>query len=77
MPLSIEIYVLCNILAMCMDVTETYDDMMGLRLILYMCKAEKTHLVDRVEIRGYEFNEQLQTYYKSKELTFVDFFKEV
>ena len=30
-----------------------------------MYKAEKPHLDDRVEIRGYEFNEQLQTYYKS------------
>ena len=52
--LSIEIYVLCNSLAMCMDITETYDDMIGLRLllyILYMCKAEKRHLSDRVEIR--------------------------
>ena len=52
MPLSIEIYVLCNSLAMCMGITETYDDMIGLRLRLYMCKAEKPHLGDRVEIRG-------------------------
>ena len=52
MSLSIEIYVLCNILAMCMDITETYDDMICLRLLLYICKAEKTHLGDRVEIRG-------------------------
>ena len=51
-PLSIEIYVLCNSLAMCMDITETYDDMIGLRLFLYMCKAETPHLGDRVEIRG-------------------------
>ena len=51
----IEMYVLCNSLAMCMDITETYDAMIGLRLLLYMyiiCKAEKTHLGDRVEIRG-------------------------
>ena len=48
---------------MCMDIAETYDD---------KCRAEKTHLGDRVE-----FNEQLQTYCKSKELTFVDFLKEV
>ena len=40
--LSIEIYVPCKCLAMCMDITETYDDMRGLRLILYMCKAEDT-----------------------------------
>ena len=54
---------------MCMDITATYyDDMIGLRLLLYMCKAEKKHLDDRVEIRGgydYEFYKQLQTYYKS------------
>ena len=52
MPLSIEIYVLCNSVAMCMDVTETYNDMIGLPLFLFMCKAEKPHLGDRVEIRG-------------------------
>ena len=42
----------CNSFAMCMDITETYDDMIGLRLLLYMCKAEKIHLGDRVDIRG-------------------------
>ena len=52
MPLSIDIYVLCNSLALCMDITETYDDTIGLRLLLYMCKAEKTHLGDRVKIKG-------------------------
>ena len=52
MPLSIDISVLCNSLAMCMGITETYDDMIGLQLLLYMCKAEKTYLGDRVEIRG-------------------------
>ena len=51
-PLSIEMHFLCNSLAMCMDITETYDDMIGIRLLLYMCKAEKTHLGDRVDIRG-------------------------
>ena len=64
MPLSIEIYVLCNTLAMCMDITETYDDMIGLRLLLYMCKAEKTHLGE-LKLGGYDFNEHLQPYYKS------------
>ena len=44
MPLSIELYVFCNSLAMCMAITETYDDMIGLRLLLYMFKAEKPHL---------------------------------
>ena len=62
-PLSIEIYVLCNSLAMCMDITETYNDMINLRLLLYMCKAEKINLGDRVEIRG--FMNLMQTYYKS------------
>ena len=52
MPLSIEIYVLCSSLAKCMDITETYDYMIGLRLLSYICKAEKAHLGDRVEIRG-------------------------
>ena len=47
-----EIYFLCNSLAMCMDITETYDDMIGLRLLLYMCKTEKTHLGDIVDFRG-------------------------
>ena len=51
-PLKIEIYVLCNSLARCLDITETYDDMIGLRLLLYLCKAEKPHLDDQVEIRG-------------------------
>ena len=51
MPLSIEICVLCNSLVMCMDITETYDNMIGLWLLLYMRKAEKTHLGDRAEIR--------------------------
>ena len=53
MPIGIEIYVLCtcNSLAMCMDISETYDDIVCLRLLLYMCKAEKTHLGDRVDIR--------------------------
>ena len=37
---------------MCMDITETYDDMIGLWLLLYMCKAEKTHSGDRVDIKG-------------------------
>ena len=37
---------------MCMDITETYHDMIGLWLLLFMRKAEKTHLGDRVEIRG-------------------------
>ena len=34
------------------EITEIYDDVIGLLLLLYMCKAEKTHLDDRVEIKG-------------------------
>ena len=56
MPLSIEIYVLCNSLPMGMEITESNYDIIGLRLLLYMCKAEKTHLGDGVERRGYELN---------------------
>ena len=54
MPLSTEIhvYVLCNSVAMCMEIIETYNDMIGLPLLLYMCKAEKPHLTDRDEIKG-------------------------
>ena len=48
----IEIYVLCNSVAMRMDITETYNDMTGLPLLLRTCNAEKPHLGDRVEIRG-------------------------
>ena len=33
-------------------ITETYNDMIDLLLLLYTCKAEKTHLDDRVETRG-------------------------
>ena len=50
--IGIEIYALCNSVAVRMDITETYDDMIGLRLRLYMCKAKKTHLGDRVDIMG-------------------------
>ena len=49
MPLSIEIYVLCNSLAMCMDITETYDDM----------KRQKRHIkVTELKLGVYEFNEE-------------------
>ena len=34
-----------------MDITETYHNIICLRLLLYMCKAEKTHLDNRVDIR--------------------------
>ena len=54
MPLSIKIYVLCNSLAI--EINETYDDMIGLRLLLYMCKAESHIYVKELKLRGYEFN---------------------
>ena len=47
------IFVLCNISAMCTEMTKTYDIMIGLRQLLCMCKAEKTQLNDRVAIGGF------------------------
>ena len=44
--------------------TLTYEDMFGLRQLVYICKAEKTYLNDKVVIGGYVFNEVLQTNYK-------------
>ena len=37
---------------MCTEIMKTYDDMIGLRQLLYICKAEKTDLNDKVVIRG-------------------------
>ena len=48
-----EILVLCNISAMCTEITKTYDIMIGLRQLLYMCKAEKTQLNDGVAFGGF------------------------
>ena len=62
---------------MCMDITDTYDDTIGLRLLLYMCKAEKTHLDDRVEIRGLWIERTVADILQKLGLTFVDFLKEV
>ena len=53
MKWTTEIFVLCNISAMCTKMTKTYDIMIGLRQFLYMCKAEKTQLNDRVAIGGF------------------------
>ena len=47
------IFVLCNISTMCIEMTKTYDIMIGLRQLLCMCKAEKTQLNDRVAIGGF------------------------
>ena len=44
------IFVLCNISAMCTEMTKTYDIMIGLRQFLCMYKAEKTQSNDRVAI---------------------------
>ena len=41
-----------------------YDDMIGLWQLLYICKAEKTHLNDEIVLGVYVFNELLQTNYK-------------
>ena len=46
------IFVLCNISAMCTELTKAYDIMIGLGKLLCMCKAEKTQLNDRVAIGG-------------------------
>ena len=50
---TIKIFVLSNISAMCTKMTKIYDIMIGLRQLLYMCKAEKTPLNDRVAIWGF------------------------
>ena len=44
--------------------TNIHDDMIGLLQLLYICKAEKTHLNDKVVLGGLCFNELLQTNYK-------------
>ena len=57
------IFVLCNISALCTEMTKTHDIMIGLRQLLCMCKAEKTQLNDRVATGVPVFNELLQTKY--------------
>ena len=37
---------------MCTEMTKTYDDRIGLRQLLYICKAEKIPLNDKVVIGG-------------------------
>ena len=51
-----EIFVLSNISAVCTEMTKTYDILIGLRQLLYMCKAEKAPLNDRVAIGGVLFS---------------------
>ena len=50
MTWTAEIFVVCNISTMCSEMTKAYIIMIGLRQLLYMCKAEKTQLNDRVAI---------------------------
>ena len=47
------IFVLCNISAMCTEMTKTYDIMIGLRQLLSISKTEKTQLNDRVATGGF------------------------
>ena len=47
------IFVLCNISAMCTEMTKTYDIMIGLWQLLCISKAEKTQLNDRFAVRGF------------------------
>ena len=55
-----EIFVLCNISAIWTELTKTYDDMIGLRQHLYMCKAEKKQMTG-LQMGFSVFNELLQT----------------
>ena len=48
-----EIFVLCSISSICTEMTKTNDIMIGLRQLLYMCKAETIQLNDRVAIGGF------------------------
>ena len=48
-----EIFVLCNISAMCTEMTKAYDIMIGLRQLLFMLKAKRTQLNDRIETGGF------------------------
>ena len=48
-----EIFVFCNISAMCTEMTKTNDIMIGLRQLLHMYKTEKTKLNDRVPIGSF------------------------
>ena len=57
------IFVLCNISAMCTEMTKTYDIMIGLRQLLCLCKAEKTQLNEELQLEVSVFNELLQTKY--------------
>ena len=49
---------------MCTEMTKTYDIMIGLRQLLYMCNAEKTQVNDICAIGFSMLNALLQTKYK-------------
>ena len=49
---------------MCTEMMNTHNDMIGLWQLLYICKAEKTHLNNKVVLWGFVVNELLQTKYK-------------
>ena len=53
MTWATEIFVLCNISAMCTEMNKTNDIMISLRQLLYMCKAKKIQLNDRVATGGF------------------------
>ena len=42
----------CNISVICTEMTNIHDDMIGLWQLLYICKAEKTHLNHKVVLGG-------------------------
>ena len=43
---------ICNISAICTEMTNIHDGMIGLWQLWYICKAEKTHLNDKVVLWG-------------------------
>ena len=49
---------------MCTEMMSIHDDTIGLWQLLFICKGEKTHLNDKVELGVYVFNELLQTNFK-------------
>ena len=53
---------------MCTEMANIHDDIIGLWQLLYICKAEKTHLNDKVVLGVNVFNKLLQTNYKRYEL---------
>ena len=48
-----EIIVPCNVSARCAEMTRAYDIVIGLWQFVYMCKAEKTQLNERIAIGSF------------------------